>query len=172
MAHYVASKGGVIGLTKALAVELGAARHHGEHDPARIDRDADDARVPRQRGNLPSIEVIAKMIPVRRTGTPDDIAAACAFLCSEEAGLHHRTADQPQRRPVPVSERPPARTAADGRVGRRRRRGAARGASGTRPPTVSSPTGPDAPRIPNVLTTLMRHPTLAGPFLVYNAVLL
>ena len=24
--------------------------------------------------------------PVRRAGTPDDIAAACAFLCSEDAG--------------------------------------------------------------------------------------
>lgn len=32
--------------------------------------------------------------------------------------------------------------------------------------------GPDAPRIPNVLTTLMRHPALTGPFLAYNAVLL
>jgi 4-carboxymuconolactone decarboxylase len=32
--------------------------------------------------------------------------------------------------------------------------------------------GPDAPRVPNVLTTMMRHPALAGPFLVYNAVLL
>jgi alkylhydroperoxidase family enzyme len=33
-------------------------------------------------------------------------------------------------------------------------------------------TGPDAPRMPNVLTTLMRHPGFAGPFLAYNAVLL
>jgi 4-carboxymuconolactone decarboxylase len=32
--------------------------------------------------------------------------------------------------------------------------------------------GPDARRVPNVLTTLMRHPGLAGPFLVYNNVLL
>ena len=32
--------------------------------------------------------------------------------------------------------------------------------------------GPDAPRVPNVLTTLMRHPGLTGPLLVYNAVLL
>ena len=24
--------------------------------------------------------------PVRRAGTPDDIAAACAFLCSDDAG--------------------------------------------------------------------------------------
>ena len=29
---------------------------------------------------------VAGMTPVRRAGTPDDIAAACAFLCSEEAG--------------------------------------------------------------------------------------
>ena len=33
-------------------------------------------------------------------------------------------------------------------------------------------TGSDAPRVPNVLTTLMRHPDLAGPFLAYNTVLL
>lgn len=32
--------------------------------------------------------------------------------------------------------------------------------------------GPDAARVPNVLTTLMRHPALTGPFLVYNSVLL
>jgi 4-carboxymuconolactone decarboxylase len=32
--------------------------------------------------------------------------------------------------------------------------------------------GPDVPRMPNVLSTLMHHPALAGPFLTYNAVLL
>jgi alkylhydroperoxidase family enzyme len=32
--------------------------------------------------------------------------------------------------------------------------------------------GPDAPRVPNVLTTMMRHPALARRFLPYNAVLL
>lgn len=31
---------------------------------------------------------------------------------------------------------------------------------------------PDAMRVPNVLTTLMHHPALAGPFLAYNGVLL
>ncbi|MGZ4737587.1 MAG: carboxymuconolactone decarboxylase family protein [Acidimicrobiia bacterium] len=31
---------------------------------------------------------------------------------------------------------------------------------------------PDAPRMPNALTTLMHHPGLAGPFLTYNAVIL
>jgi len=33
-------------------------------------------------------------------------------------------------------------------------------------------TEPDAMRVPNVLTTMLRHPTLAGPFLTYNNVLL
>jgi alkylhydroperoxidase family enzyme len=47
---------------------------------------------------------------------------------------------------------------------------ALRAAFGTR--AVDRFRGPDAPRVPNVLTTLMRHPALAGPFLVYNAVLL
>lgn len=32
--------------------------------------------------------------------------------------------------------------------------------------------GPDAPAMPNVLATLMRHPALAGPFLTYNHMLL
>jgi 4-carboxymuconolactone decarboxylase len=32
--------------------------------------------------------------------------------------------------------------------------------------------GADAPPVPNVLSTLLHHPALAGPFLVYNRVLL
>ena len=85
MAHYVASKGGVIGLTKALALELAP---HGitvnTIPPGLIDtpmsRRAEAAK------DLPSLQAIGSRIPVRRPGTPDDIAAACAFLCSEEAG--------------------------------------------------------------------------------------
>jgi 2-hydroxycyclohexanecarboxyl-CoA dehydrogenase len=37
-------------------------------------------------GSLPSSDTLANMIPVRRTGTPEDVAAACAFLCSDDAG--------------------------------------------------------------------------------------
>jgi 2-hydroxycyclohexanecarboxyl-CoA dehydrogenase len=36
-------------------------------------------------GNLPSVEMVAARAPVRRLGTAEDIAAACAFLCSEDA---------------------------------------------------------------------------------------
>jgi 2-hydroxycyclohexanecarboxyl-CoA dehydrogenase len=85
MAHYVASKGGVIGLTKALAVELGP---HGitvnTIPPGAIETPM-TARAEAS-GDLPSSDVISRMIPVRRMGTPDDIAAACAFLCSDDAG--------------------------------------------------------------------------------------
>ena len=38
------------------------------------------------KGDLPDVDLIAKQTPVRRAGTPQDIAAACVFLCSEEAG--------------------------------------------------------------------------------------
>ncbi len=37
-------------------------------------------------GQLPSMELLAERTPVRRVGTPDDVAATCAFLCSDEAG--------------------------------------------------------------------------------------
>jgi NAD(P)-dependent dehydrogenase (short-subunit alcohol dehydrogenase family) len=85
MAHYVASKGGVVGLTKALAVELAP---HGitvnTIPPGFIDTPM--ARRAEARGDLPSIDAVAARTPVRRAGTPEDVAAACAFLCSEEAG--------------------------------------------------------------------------------------
>jgi len=85
MAHYVASKGGVIGLTKALALELAP---HGitvnAIPPGLIDTPM--ARRAEGAGGIGKIDKIAVRIPVGRAGTPDDIAAVCAFLCSEEAG--------------------------------------------------------------------------------------
>jgi NAD(P)-dependent dehydrogenase (short-subunit alcohol dehydrogenase family) len=85
MAHYVASKGGVIGLTKALAVEYAPSGITVNTIPPGF-IDTPMARRAEARGDLPSIDAVAARTPVRRAGTPDDIAAACAFLCSEEAG--------------------------------------------------------------------------------------
>ena len=85
MAHYVASKGGVIGLTKALAVEYAPNGITVNTIPPGF-IDTPMARRAEARGDLPSIDAIAQRTPVRRAGTPDDIAAACAFLCSDDAG--------------------------------------------------------------------------------------
>jgi NAD(P)-dependent dehydrogenase (short-subunit alcohol dehydrogenase family) len=85
LAHYVASMGGVIGLTKALAVEYAPNGITVNTIPPGF-IDTPMARKAEARGDLPSIDAVAKRTPVRRAGTPDDIAAACAFLCSEEAG--------------------------------------------------------------------------------------
>jgi NAD(P)-dependent dehydrogenase (short-subunit alcohol dehydrogenase family) len=86
-AHYVASKGGVIGLTKALAYELAPQGITVNTIPPSI-IDTPMARAAEQSGELPGgLETLAAMTPVRRAGTPDDIAAACAFLCSDQAGF-------------------------------------------------------------------------------------
>jgi 2-hydroxycyclohexanecarboxyl-CoA dehydrogenase len=86
MAHYVASKGGVIGLTKALARELAGQGITVNTIPPTI-VDTPMARKAADVGKVASIEDMGKMlVPLGRAGTPEDIAASCAFLCSEEAG--------------------------------------------------------------------------------------
>lgn len=85
MAHYVASKGGVIALTKALALELAP---HGitvnTIPPGFIDTPM--LRRAAATGVLDSMEELIARTPVGRAGTSDDIAAACAFLCTDDAG--------------------------------------------------------------------------------------
>ncbi len=87
MAHYVASKAGVIGLTKALALDLAP---HGITvncvPPGMIDTPM--LRRAESGGDIGKLEKIAaRMIPVGRVGTPEDIAATCGFLCSDEAAF-------------------------------------------------------------------------------------
>ncbi|HEX4243987.1 MAG TPA: SDR family NAD(P)-dependent oxidoreductase, partial [Acidimicrobiales bacterium] len=85
MAHYVASKGGVIGLTKAFAREFAAQGITVNTIPPTI-VDTPMARKAEAVGNVPSVDTMGKMVPLGRAGTPDDIGVTCAFLCSEEAG--------------------------------------------------------------------------------------
>jgi 2-hydroxycyclohexanecarboxyl-CoA dehydrogenase len=84
MAHYVASKGGVIGLTKAFAREFAGQGITVNSIPPTI-VDTPMARNAAGVGNVPSLEVMGGMVPTGRAGTPEDIAATCAFLCSDEA---------------------------------------------------------------------------------------
>ena len=84
MAHYVASKGGVISLTKAFAQEL-AKQHITVNTIPPTVVDTPMARQAEGIGNVPSVEQMSKAIPLGRAGTPDDIAGACSFLCSDDA---------------------------------------------------------------------------------------
>jgi 2-hydroxycyclohexanecarboxyl-CoA dehydrogenase len=85
MSHYVASKGGVVALTKALAVEYAPIGITVNTIPPGF-IDTPMARAAAARGDMPPIDAVAARTPVRRAGTPEDIAAACAFLCSDDAG--------------------------------------------------------------------------------------
>jgi 2-hydroxycyclohexanecarboxyl-CoA dehydrogenase len=86
MAHYAAAKGGVIVLTKSLArayakngITVNSIPPSGIETPMQHHSQA--------LGDLPSNEVMAGTIPLGHLGTPDDLAAAAAFLASEEAGF-------------------------------------------------------------------------------------
>jgi len=83
---YVAAKTAVNGLTKSLALEYGPEGITANVvPPGSVDTPM--LRKAEAQGLLGgSIEDIAASIPVRRIGQPEDIAATCAFLVSEEAG--------------------------------------------------------------------------------------
>jgi NAD(P)-dependent dehydrogenase (short-subunit alcohol dehydrogenase family) len=84
MAHYVASKGGVIALTKALALDLAPKGITVNTIPPGV-IDTPMMRRPIESGSINETQVLARA-PLGRLGTSEDIAAACVFLCSEEAG--------------------------------------------------------------------------------------
>ena len=85
-AHYNASKGGVLLLTKTMAVELGAyGIRVNALCPGYI-------LTPLNREIYPPDVVetyIDEKIPLKRPGTPDDVAAAYAFLASDDAAFVH-----------------------------------------------------------------------------------
>ena len=76
--NYSASKAGVIGAAKALAIELGKRKITVNCvAPGLIDTAMLDEHVP--------VEELLKMIPVQRMGTPEEVAGAVNFLMSAEA---------------------------------------------------------------------------------------
>jgi len=85
-AHYVAAKSAVNGLTKSLALEYGPNGITANVIPPGF-IDTPMLRKAEEQGLLGgSVEDNIAKVPVGRVGTPEDIAAACAFLVSEEAG--------------------------------------------------------------------------------------
>jgi 2-hydroxycyclohexanecarboxyl-CoA dehydrogenase len=84
MVHYSASKGGVIAMTRSLAKEFGTKGITvNTVPPSMISSPMSQAS--QAAGDLPADEFLTGRIPVGRVGTPDDIAAAVVFLCSEDA---------------------------------------------------------------------------------------
>ncbi|KUI11259.1 short-chain dehydrogenase [Mycobacterium sp. GA-1285] len=84
MAPYVAAKSAVNGLTKSLALEYGPSGITVNAVPPGF-IDTPMLRKSEERGYL-VVQQNIDSTPVRRIGKPEDIAAACAFLVSDEAG--------------------------------------------------------------------------------------
>jgi 3-oxoacyl-[acyl-carrier protein] reductase len=82
-ANYAAAKAGLIGFTKAIAKEIGSRSITcNAVAPGYV-------RTELTEGSL-SEEIVAELVrrtPLQREGTPEDVAAAVAFLCSPGAGF-------------------------------------------------------------------------------------
>lgn len=80
-ANYAASKAGIIGFTKAMAKEVGSRGITvNAIAPGYIESDMTDQLSAEQ------TEQIKKMTALGKTGTPEDVAEAIAFLSSDKAG--------------------------------------------------------------------------------------
>lgn len=81
-ANYAAAKSGLLGLTKTIAKELGGKGITcNAIAPGFIETD--------MTANLPAEvkEGVTKLMAIKRLGTPEDIAAAVAYVTSDEAGF-------------------------------------------------------------------------------------
>jgi 2-hydroxycyclohexanecarboxyl-CoA dehydrogenase len=84
MAHYSASKGAIIALTKTLAHELGPLGITCNNIPPRFVMNT--VMSEKAFGDSPSKQAMIDAGPIKRQGEPEDIAGACAWLVSDEAG--------------------------------------------------------------------------------------
>ena len=79
-ANYAASKAGIIGFTKSVALELGSRNIRcNAIAPGFIETEMTDALDPKQ------VDEWRKAIPLKRGGRPEDVAKATAFLASDDS---------------------------------------------------------------------------------------
>lgn len=82
IAHYTTAKAGVVGMTEALAVELGPRGINvNAIAPGAIDTDMTKGTMDNEQVKQGMLAQLAK----KRIGKPEDIGAAAAFLASDEA---------------------------------------------------------------------------------------
>ncbi len=111
---YVTAKGGILGLTRVLALEL------AEHDitvnavsPGPTDTPLNKtAWTPKARATY------IERIGLHRIATPEETADVVCFVASARVALHHRTGDHHRRRPVDQRQRRPRRDQRRGRGAR------------------------------------------------------
>ena len=89
--NYAAAKAGLHGATMSLALELASAA-----SPSMRSRRASSPRRSSEQA-FPQ-ETIEALVPMKRAGTTEEVAALVAFLASEQAGVHHRPGHFDQRR--------------------------------------------------------------------------
>jgi len=79
--HYVASKAGIVGLTRAAALELASYR-------VRVNAIAPgitDTAQPRYGMSEAELQAAGRQVPLGRMGTPEDVADLAVFLACEES---------------------------------------------------------------------------------------
>jgi len=76
--NYSAAKAGIIGATKALAIEL-AKRNITVNCVA-------PGVIETQMTETAPLDEALKLVPMRRVGRPEEVAGAVSFLCSDDAG--------------------------------------------------------------------------------------
>jgi NAD(P)-dependent dehydrogenase (short-subunit alcohol dehydrogenase family) len=79
--HYVASKAGIVGLTRAAALELASYR-------VRVNAIAPgitDTAQPRYGMSEEELQAAGRQVPLGRMGTPEDVADLAVFLACEES---------------------------------------------------------------------------------------
>ncbi len=141
---YGAAKAGLVALTRQIAVEYGPTVRANVIAPGSID-------TPRFRKVAEAMDDpeaflsgLARVIPLQRLGTADDVAGIALFLASDQSAYVSRRDHPRRRRPggaaMSVGERVESRRSHRHRRGVRARRGGRRSSCATTATTSSAPT--------------------------------